>query len=501
MQHIIKWVFLVDGNYAIVDANQGDGGTILFGGLGYRSPATDQRLGLSTLNMANTNGKFYCEITIGASSATYYQVGVFGNASAWNPRLQYRSDGYAWIDDTNVITNWASYTDGDVIGMAFDSNTATASFYKNGTLQGSLSYVGTNFKNTWKFGAGSDGSGGQNDYLFNFGQCPFQYSAPSGHLPLSSSSLKQFGGYNLPDSFGNFVNTPDLVWSKATSTASYGHRLTDTVRGPTRQILSHDTGAQSTDTGGVQAFIPNGVQIGSGADYNANAEKFVSWNWNRGTTPGFDIVSYGGNGTGGNTIKHNLGVAPSMIIVKNTSNAANWGVYHKGIGTLSNTTVLYLNDTTYLGQITANLWNSAQPGTHYFTVGDTSVVNSANHSYIAYLWAEVPGFSKFSTYIGNGAASGPFVYTGFKPAFLMVKGITGTEEWTIVDNKRDPTNTGSSSRLSANTASAESSAAYANFYSNGFQAIRSGDGTGNVTNRTYIYAAFAETPFKYATAR
>jgi hypothetical protein len=487
-------------NYSTLDTNSGDGGTYSNGGLTWLSPATDQRIALSTINMANTNGKFYCEVTIGTKTATYWQLGVFGNATTWNPRLQYRSDGPCWIDGTQQSASFASYTTGDIIGMAFDSTTATVTFYKNGSLQGSLIYNSTNFTGTWKFGVASDGSGGTNYYNINFGRTPFMYSVPSGYKALNTKNLKDVGSYNLPDSFGNFVNTPDLVWLKGRNTATYP-TLFDTSRGPGVRLFNSLTDGQSQDMNELSSFIPNGFTLGSNSDANASGSTYVSWNWNKDKTPGFDIVRYAGTGTAGAQIPHNLGAPPKMIIIKcESASATNWPVYHSAIGTLSNTTVLYLNTTDYLGNITGNMWNSTIPGSQYFTVGDTTQNNGAGKTYVAYCWSEVPGFSKFTSFTGNASTDGPFIYCGFRPKYVMVKKLTSADSWFAIDSVRNSYN-GANNWFAIHTSNTEysTSSGLFDFVSNGVK-IRTSDAGPNAAT-TYLFTAFAESPFKYANAR
>lgn len=467
-------------------------------------------------------GKWYWEVIPRAQSgADSFYISVVDTdnfaLSSSNQTTMYNS-AYLWTyygvasggsgqKGTNGSSGWTTYgspyTVGDVIGVALDMDAGTLTYYKNGTSQG-VAFTG--FAGKTIAPALCNGASTTTVTMdINFGQVGFVYAPPSGFKPLNTKNLKDVGSYNLPDTFGNYVNTPDLVWMKSRSNTT-NHVLYDTVRGVNQTLSTSSTNAQSSSGAtALQAFLPNGYRLGAdnsdiGSCNNAGYT-YTGWAWNRGQTPGFDIVTYGGNGTGGNSIEHKLGVAPAMIIIKNMSSAGtNWPVYHKSLTAVNNTSVLYLNDTTYPGVITANLWNSTPPGNSYFTVGDTSAVNASGSSYVAYLWAEVPGFSKFGSYVGNGSSGGPFVYTGFRPKWIMIKSTTAANNWCIYDVKRPDYNPTRQPLYSNSTAAEPSLGITYDILSNGFK-LREGGGQGNDSGQTYIYAAFAETPFKYANAR
>jgi len=304
---------------------------------------------------------------------------------------------------------------------------------------------------------------------------------------------------------------PDLVWIKCRSNAVTDNVLFDRVRGAGQRLVSNDTGAEETQTGIMSAFVTDGVTVGGGDASNGSSKTYVMWNWLAGgsassntdgsitssvsanTTSGFSIVSYTGTGSTA-TIGHGLGSAPKMIIVKNRSAVEEWGVYHVSNG---NTHVQYLN-TTGAKSDDAGFWNDTTPTSSVFTVGNSTRVNQSGSAMIAYCFAEKQGYSKFGSYTGNGNADGTFVYTGFKPAFVMLKKTSGTGNWQMFDDKRvgyNPDN----DVLRANLSNTEcTSCVKIDTLSNGFK-LRNTDGDGNTSGGTYIYMSFASEPFTTST--
>ena len=284
---------------------------------------------------------------------------------------------------------------------------------------------------------------------------------------------------------------PDWVWNK-TRSAGQNHFIYDSVRGASKDIRSNQTGAEGTSDA-VTAFNSDGFSVGSGNDGNENSQTYVNWNWKETATAGFDIVSYTGNGSHPRTISHSLSAVPQMIIIKDRDQGTDWFVYHQGI---NNTHCLLLNTTN--AQISTDVWNDTTPTSSVFSLG-TGDVNTNNIKYIAYCFSEKKGFSKFGSYTGNGNADGTFVYTGFKPAFVLVKAtsISG-ESWQLNDTKRKTFNVNSTS-LFPNLSNAESSTAmYVDMLSTGFKARETGNGV-NGSGVSYIYMCFAESPFTTST--
>jgi len=304
---------------------------------------------------------------------------------------------------------------------------------------------------------------------------------------------------------------PDWTWIKNRS-ADQNHSLTDSVRGVTKTIRSDVTTAETTDAQGQTAFGSDGFTVGSEAKINGNGNNIVAWNWKAGTTgsgtttgagtgkaysysvnttAGFSIVKYLGNGTVNHTIPHHLGVAPKMIITKNLDNAVTWIVGHDSI-TWSN--ILFL-DTTAAQSDDSNAFNDVAPTSTVWNLGSGNGTNSNNVNYVSYCFAEKTGYSKFGSYIGNGNdGNGTFVYTGFKPEFVLVKRYNNTEEWPITDATRDKAVSPNFARLKADNSTAESTNitwARIDKFSNGFR-LGGNDTVSNGSGDSYIYMAFGQ---------
>jgi hypothetical protein len=361
----------------------------------------------------------------------------------------------------------------------------------------------------------------------NFGQRPFAYTPPTGFVALNT--------YNLPTSTivkGNTVmdatlytgtgaslsvtNTasfkPDFVWTKSRSNAT-DHKLTDSVRGVTKALASNSTNAETTDTQGLTAFNSNGFTLGTDANYNGSGRTFVGWQWQAGqgstssntngsitstvsvnASAGFSVVTFSTPLVYTNaTVGHGLGVTPAMFIVKNRNGAANinWNVYHQSLG---NTQAIYLN-LSNAATTSSTFWNNTSPTSSVFTVG-ANLYNSSDM--VAYCWTPIAGYSAFGSYTGNGSTDGPFVYLGFRPRFILFKATNNAQDWVVYDSARDTYNS-VSNYLFPNSSAAEASFANTNFLSNGFKLVSSV--SLNYSGYTYIYAAFAENPFKNALAR
>jgi hypothetical protein len=301
---------------------------------------------------------------------------------------------------------------------------------------------------------------------------------------------------------------PDWVWIK--DRGSNSHRLTDSVRGVTKILYSDLDFAEVIDADTIQSFDADGFTLGGDADTNGSGQNFVSWNWlaangtvsntagsitstvSANTTSGFSIVSY--TGTGANAdVGHGLGSAPKMIIFKNRNTVTDWDVYIEPVGAGKR---LYLNSTVG-EQVATNYMNNTAPTSTLFSVGVADNTNKSGSPQIAYCFADVKGFSKFGSYTGNGSTDGPFVYTGFKPAFVIAKNATtGATSWEMADNKRALFNVNNKT-LKADTSGAEQTYNFIDFLSNGFKLRYSSDS--NTSGNTIIYMAFAENPFVTST--
>ena len=299
---------------------------------------------------------------------------------------------------------------------------------------------------------------------------------------------------------------PDWVWIKSRTNADT-QVLFDAVRGVTKRLSSSGDAAESTRTDELTAFNSDGFTIGTGDNVNRASNNYVAWNWKAGggqgssntdgsinttytsvnTTAGFSIVTYTGTGSNA-TIGHGLGVAPKMIIIKARNYAKDWTVYHASLG---NGKWLELNGTA-AEQTNSNRWNNTSPTNQVFTVGVDSGVNGSGYTYVAYCFAEKTGYSKFGSYTGNGNANGTFVYTGFKPAFVLTKKSSGSgNSWRMFDNKRPGFNSNSFKFMHANLNNAEDSGDVMDLDSNGFK-IRTTSNDQNTSGATYIYMSFGQ---------
>jgi len=304
---------------------------------------------------------------------------------------------------------------------------------------------------------------------------------------------------------------PDLLWVKSRSVAD-DNILNDSVRGVANYLVSNTTAAEVNKPTYLTSFNSDGFSIGTGNF--TNGVTLVAWQWQAGQgtnttntagsltstvsvnqTAGFSIVTFTKTATTSQTIGHGLGIAPSFYVVKTrqSSGYTSWAVYHSSIGAGN---YLELNSTAASAS-SSTIWNNTSPTSSVFSMGTAW---TATQNMVAYCWAPVAGFSQFGSYTGNNSADGPFIYTGFRPKFILFKlSSGGLSDWTIIDTSRDTYNT-CVDRLNPNTSAAESTGYnVCDILSNGFK-LRSAIGDWNVS-ATYIYAAFAENPFKYANAR
>ena len=304
----------------------------------------------------------------------------------------------------------------------------------------------------------------------------------------------------------------DLLWFKNRSSA-LNHILFDSVRGIDKYFYVNLNEAEGTSATILTAVGSDGFTVGANNNVNESSNGIVAWNWlangagvsntagtisstvSANTTSGFSIVSYTGNGTGGATIGHGLGVTPKMIIIKGRETTYNWVVGHNSLST--NWGKYLTLSTTDAVETATNVFNDTAPTSSLFSIGTALGVNTSSSNYIAYCFAEKKGFSKFGSYTGNGSADGTFVYTGFSPAFVMVKRTNTTSDWAIWDTARSTYNV-VGNYLLPNTSGAEGNVSYIDVLSNGFK-IRSSS-VFNTASDSIIYMAFAEHPFVTSTS-
>jgi hypothetical protein len=487
-----------------------------------------------------TSGKWYWE-AVGSSVTSGTVGGRFAFTGGDTTTVEQDKFGMYWHPNSGIsrivngtdtnVTSAYTYTNGDVLALALDLDNNISYWYKNGALQytydfSSFSTIGTRvfFAYAW------NGSSGTPSWVYNFGQRPFAYTPPTGFVALNTFNLPTptiLQGNKYMDATlytGNgstqvIVNQalfkPDLVWQKPRNEVA-SHRLVDSVRGVNKVIKSNSTDAEATETNALTAFNSNGF-TGGGSNAVSSGNTAVAWQWQAGqgstttgtgtggitsvtqsvnTTSGFSIVTYTGSGSNG-TVTHGLGIAPSWVLVKSRTIAENWMNYHTSIGA---TNYIYLDGTG--GAVTlSTIWNNTAPTSSVFSVGTNVTVNQSSTNYVAYCFAEIAGFSKFSSYTGNGSADGPFVYLGFRPKFILVKQSSSAgNAWQLLDSSRNTYNKADNALFPNSTAVEGTGNATFDFLSNGVK-IRAADGTVNTNASTYIYMAFAENPFKNANAR
>ena len=502
-------------------------GNLLVTGTSGQSLIRNSTLGITT-------GKFYCEMTVVNVTSVSLGFAIY-SASALGVENGSQSRGY--FHDGQKYSNGSlsaygnSYTNGDVIGIAIDLDNSKIWFSKNGTFQASGDPVaGTNAaftdvtSNTWFV---TIQGGDAYSAAANFGQQPFTYTPPSGFVALNTFNLptptigatassqankyfdaKLYTGTGSSLSVTGYGFSPDFVWIKERSGVA-DHALYDAVRGVQIQLESNTTTAETTETTGLTALNSDGFTVGALAQVNTNTDTYVAWAWDANgagssntdgtitstvsanTSAGFSIVTY--TGTGANaTVGHGLGVAPSMVIVKNRDAADAWQVYHAANTAAPETDYLVLNTDAATADA-ADRWNDTLPTSTVFSIGNGVEVNTNTEKYVAYCFAEVAGYSKFGSYTGNGSADGTFVYTGFRPKFLLIKTNAESGDWQLWDSSRGSFNVNGPD-LYPNSSAAEATVNAFDFLSNGFKMRIA-------ASPSYIYAAFAENPFKYANAR
>ena len=309
---------------------------------------------------------------------------------------------------------------------------------------------------------------------------------------------------------GNSDLQPDWIWVKRRDSLGY-HQIIDSSRGGTKRLWTNDTGAEGTQNN-VASFDSDGFTAGNESDITPASTSQVAWQWkaNGGTTAsntdgsitstvqanttaGFSIVTYTGNDTGGATIGHGLGSTPNVIIVKVRSAVDPWSVYHSANTSAPETDYLVLDSTAATADH-SNRWQDTAPTSTLITLGASGTVNGNGLTYVAYCFAEKQGYSKFGSYTGNGNADGTFIYTGFAPAWVMIKRTDTAKNWYIFDNKRPGYNV--INRLIApnlNSAEVDGSEKI-DLLSNGFK-LRQDFSHTNTDGGTFIYVAFASSPF------
>jgi len=476
------------------------------------------------------SGKWYCEHTVTATGYNLCFSQIDHPAGATPSSAN--SESIGWY--TNGTLYWqggsasagASYGIGDVLGAAIDMDNTTITLYKNGTQTTSI-----NFSSGYHvtFAEGMYVSQFNGTGHFNFGQRQFAYPV-SGYKSICTTNLPDptiadgstafntvlYSGTGANQSITglSFGSAPDFVWIKRRN-GSGQHVLTDSVRGTNKQLFSSLSNAEQTSSTGISSFDTNGFSLGTNVSptgsTNGSGSTYVAWAWDAGTstvsntdgnitssvrasqTNGISIVSFTGNNTNGATVGHGLNAVPEFAIFKDRDSTKGWTIYHKDI------TPKVLDFTTTASFTSQEQFNQTAPTSSVFTLGSGGRTNQNGNDIIAYCFAPVEGFSAMGSYVGNGSTDGPFVALSFRPAFLLLKRINATGNWLIYDNRREGYNF-DNDPLYANLTDAEGTTDYLDLLSNGFK-LRNTHGSVNGSSDTYIYAAFAEHPFKTARAR
>jgi hypothetical protein len=530
-------------NFCTLNPLDKDSGTTVSNGAMTFASSVNRNAPVRATMSLPSSGKWYWEIHydsgatdtgigITAYTGDINQVNVVYNSI--DSYEYYRGAGYKRNNGVSTAYGVAS-ANGDTMSIAFDATTGSIWFANNGTWMNSATtgeltagttthaaFTGISATKTWlpyiesangPQWTANFGQGGQTGLTYDAASGGrFKFTPPVGFKALSTANLpapaikrpSQYfdsilwsGDGTSPKTISLLGFQPDLVWS-ATRNVANGNWMSDSVRGANIKLFPHGTNADeiSGASGYINAFTATGFTVQNGSSsgqyVNTSGNNYVAWCWKKGTIPGFDIVTQNSI-AGSATIAHGLGVAPSFIFGKSRTNTYSWWMYHKSMGATQS-----INCPSTNAALTRTTWQNLAPTASQFYVGNSDFDGNA----VFYLWAEIAEFSKFGSYTGNGSADGPFVYCGFKPAYILIKRIDAAGyNWEIHDNKRDSYNQ-AENFLYANLANSEatSSDQKLDILSNGFK-LRNTGATINASGGTYIFAAFAEAPFKYANAR
>lgn len=496
-----------------------------------------------------SSGKYYFEGYVNATTGSVgFNIGLadpqVGVAQATGYGIYGTTQIASFNNGATVILSGQSFTTGDIIQVAADTDNGKIWIGRNNVwYDASLGTTGNPSTNT--NATIPSNPAGLNPYLtvynggarINFGQRPFAYTPPTGFVALNTFNLpepgikdgkKHFDATTYTGTSANqtVVNSggfqPDFAWIKSRSAAT-DHYLFDVIRGGSA-LLSNSTIAEN-NYATFAGFTSSGFTVsnagGARTGTNTNGATYIGWQWkangagvsntagsisatvSANPSAGFSVVTYTGTGSNA-TVGHGLGVAPAMIITKGRSvtgaMVGNWFVYHKNMSASPATGLLKFNATDAFATA-ANVWNNTAPTSSVFSLSTNTDNNNNGTGFVAYCFAEVAGYSKFGSYVGNGSADGTFVHTGFRPRFVMIKRTDAADVWVTFDTVRNSANL-TNSRLFPNLSNAEISDAdnAIDVLSNGFK-VRSPNAPLNANGGNYIYMAFAENPFKYSLAR
>jgi len=496
------------GNYATLNPLSKSSVTNISGGnLAFSHNYSGQISQPTTISVSS--GKWYFESTILNVGTTYPAIGIA--TSDYQAKLSYLgSDAISWGYFANgqkcfngsLAAYGASWTTNDIIGCALDLDAGTVAFYKNGTSQG-VAYSG--LVGSFMFAISGISSQDVVDVVINvnFGQRPFAYTPPTGFKPLHTGNLPQATikkpqehfdvkldtGANIKTTC-EAVFTNELEWIKDRANAN-NHQLIDSVRGSNAVLQSNTTAAETTYT------APSGSSVGwvwraSDAAPVTNTDGSITSTVSANPTAGFSVVTYTGNNTNNATVGHGLGIAPRLVVVKRRGGAYQWPAYH---ASLTSGYGLWLNLANAQSQLSSSSYGgigSASSSTLTLVTGASDMRDTNGlTTYVAYCFSEISGYSKFGSYVGNGSADGPFVFTGFTPKYVLIKCVSAAGNWYIFDTVRNTYNV-LGEQLYSNLTNLASTVVTMDALSNGFKLRLTGDP--NLT-QTYIYMALAESPF------
>ena len=514
-------------------------------------------------NIGITTGKWYWEVRADSNSRVGLSKGIqrrkqesaWGSGSGVEASISYQGNGAVGIGKTVSAVKIGSFPayNNNIIGVAVScdsgSNNLVMEFWKDGVSAGKLTGIAATSPGfEWFPSKMTSSSGTGNEQIFNFGQNPsfsdaqaittlyadengygqFKYQPPSGYLALCTENLPDPVIANpgnhfkalpySPDGQHTFAVTgigftPGLVVVKSRMYAE-DWQWNDHVRGTQLSVQSNNNGSQDAQTNGLLSFDSDGFTVGNLSDYSYGGDYLISYCWragdiisgnNKGTlksltsvnkTAGFSIVQYEGDGVNLRTIGHGLQKKPDFIIIKNVDISQGWPTYHKA----TSNTIADATDVVYLNSDTVGTVDNVRGvDGDTFTVSSWNGNNGSGNTHIAYVWSEIEGYSKFDKYPGNGNVNGPYVYCGFRPAFVMIKCITADGNWRIYDDVISPLNAKDGSMLVNTTGTEGLYDQPFDFLANGFK-IRSTGGWHNSAEEEYIFAAFASQPFKYSNA-
>ena len=482
------------------------------------------------------SGNYYWEVKVTNASSYFCLIGICEQDWIWNtsPTVRYvSSDGRISNHVSNPQGSYsytgATYGNGDVIGCAWNGTNKTIQFYKNGSAQGSpLSPTVTTRKTFVPCWHAADDNW---EVTINCGQRAFEYTPPSGYDRLCTADLPApdiangsanfrtvlYSGNGSSQSVTGVGFQPDFVWTKdRDNNNNYG--LYDSVRGASKRLPSNNNNQEANDSALLNSFDSDGFTLGSDTEVNASGRPYVAWNWLAGgssssntagtitstvsanPSAGFSVATYTGNGSTA-SFGHGLGVAPNIVIIRKRSGGtmgggySDWLVYSQAAvdaGEGSDAFV-YLNSTGATSN-SSSVFSSA-PSSTVVNIGNNQIINNSGSLFVAYSFAQVEGFSKLDIFRGNGNALGPFIFCGFKPAWVMIKSVDNLGKWIINDATRSAYNV-TNHALYADDYRAEESNGYASIdiLSNGFK-IRSNWSDFNTNGNKFIYMAFAQQPF------